>query len=520
MIQIPDEKLNKLFPFPPRGKQLEIVRKIISAYLNGKQHVVLSLPTGGGKSVIAYAVSKYFQEAYILTNQKVLQEQYKRDLNVPYILGRSNYICAQNNQLTCELGMCKRQSANYCDKCPYLADKISTRNNWITNMNYAYFLNITKAKNLPHRSLLVMDESHVLENEMIKAGTIKFADNTFKALGIGDLKLPKVKDSDYDKRNWLFETVLPRVREEYLYLKNQIKQFEKFNFTKETKKIISRYMATDRIVSIISEIQKELADHQKVIIQSNKEYIEFKVLYGYNLFDKYFAKQADYFLHMSATILNKEQYCRKLNLDYDDVEYLEYDSEFPIENRLVHFTPVGSLSWKNKANTIPELVKRVREILQQYPDSKGIIHTVNYELAEVIIDQLYGTAEGSRLLMPRGTNKQSILNTFYKSNNPYVLISPSLAEGLDLKDDLSRFCIICKMPYANIADKWVKTRLTLDPNWYANHTAETLVQMCGRSVRSKDDFATTYILDEDFLRFAETYYYLLPNWWKDSVVCE
>jgi Rad3-related DNA helicase len=91
---------------------------------------------------------------------------------------------------------------------------------------------------------------------------------------------------------------------------------------------------------------------------------------------------------------------------------------------------------------------------------------------------------------------------------------------LDLKDDLSRFCIICKMPYANIADKWVKTRLTLDPNWYANHTAETLVQMCGRSVRSKDDFATTYILDEDFLRFAETYYYLLPDWWKDSVVCE
>ena len=465
-------------------------------------------------------MSKFFKEAYIITNQKILQEQYKRDLKVPYILGRSNYICAQNKQLTCELGACKRIAANYCDSCPYLKDRQETRDNWITNMNYAYFLNITKARNLPHRPLLVMDESHVLENEMIKAGTIKFTDATFKALGITDIKLPKVKDSDYDKRNWLFEDVLPRLREQYLYYKNQIKQFEKFNFTKETKRIISRYMATDRMVTIISEIKKELADHQKVIIQSNKEQIEFKLLYGYNLFEKYFAKQADYFLHMSATILNKEQYCKKLNLSDDEVEYLEYDSEFPVENRLVHFTPVGSLSWKNKANTIPALINRVKELLNEFPDCKGIIHTVNYELAEVIIDQLYGTNEGSRLLMPRGTNKQEILNTFYKSSNPYVLISPSLAEGLDLKDDLSRFCIICKMPYANITDKWVKTRLTLDPNWYANYTAETLVQMCGRSIRSKDDFATTYILDEDFLSFAERFYYLLPDWWKDSVVCD
>jgi Rad3-related DNA helicase len=76
------------------------------------------------------------------------------------------------------------------------------------------------------------------------------------------------------------------------------------------------------------------------------------------------------------------------------------------------------------------------------------------------------------------------------------------------------------MPFANIADKWVKTRLALDATWYANFTAEQLVQMSGRSIRNKTDFATTYILDKDFLRFAESNHFLLPDWWKDAVVVD
>ena len=85
MKTLTDQKITDLFPFTPRGKQLEIVRNILTAFLSGKKHVVLSLPTGGGKSVIAYAVANYFKEAYVLTNQKILQEQYKNDLGVPYI---------------------------------------------------------------------------------------------------------------------------------------------------------------------------------------------------------------------------------------------------------------------------------------------------------------------------------------------------------------------------------------------------------------------------------------------------
>ena len=87
------------------------------------------------------------------------------------------------------------------------------------NMNYAYYLNIIKARQLEYRSLLVMDESHVLENEMIKAGTIRLTEKICHTLGLIDIKFPKEKDSDYEKRRWLFNDVLPKLREQYLYYK-------------------------------------------------------------------------------------------------------------------------------------------------------------------------------------------------------------------------------------------------------------------------------------------------------------
>lgn len=65
-----------------------------------------------------------------------------------------------------------------------------------------------------------------------------------------------------------------------------------------------------------------------------------KYYIGHNLFKKNFENIANYFLHMSATILNKYQYCKKLNLNEEDVEYLEYKSEFPVENRLIYYSPV------------------------------------------------------------------------------------------------------------------------------------------------------------------------------------
>ena len=189
-------------------------------------------------------------------------------------------------------------------------------------------------------------------------------------LGIINLPLPDLIRTDAEKQDWLFNELLPQLKNEYSYLKRQISEYDKFKFDKETKKIVKRFMSLERVMLIIHEIKKELEDRQKIIIQAGPEFIEFKVLYGYNLFEKYFANKAQYFLHMSATILSKEQYCKKLNLSYDEVEYLEYESEFPVENRLIYYTPVGSLAFKHKKKTLPLLIEKIKEILKLYPTDK------------------------------------------------------------------------------------------------------------------------------------------------------
>jgi Rad3-related DNA helicase len=76
-----------------------------------------------------------------------------------------------------------------------------------------------------------------------------------------------------------------------------------------------------------------------------------------------------------------------------------------------------------------------------------------------------------------------------------VLLSSSLWEGVDLKDDLSRFQIIAKVPYPNLSEKRTKIKMQKFPLWYKSQTLMKLLQGFGRSIRSEEDWAVTYVLD-------------------------
>lgn len=536
-MQLSDSEFKEIFPFDiPRKNQREIINKILTAfYDNKKKYVVFCGPTGTGKSVIGYSIAKYIQKhskfydgTFILTSQKCLQQQYYTELKIPYIMGRSNYLCAENSELTCELGACKGDPNNRCDKCPYITIRDSVFNSPIANMNYSYFLTtnsvlttIDEENNIktgiPHKSFLILDECHNCENELSNLGTVKISNKSLQYLGI-QLKVPDIDESEYNKFNWLFTSINDKLLQQKIYFKNQINNYKKFKITKEYKNTLTKFSSIERLIKNIQEIKLQYKNKLPVIINSSKDFIEFKLLYVNTYFNQYINTAADKLLFMSATVLNKIEFCRSLGLNPNDVEYISQDSIFPIENRVIHYTPVGSLSYKNKFNTLPKMVERVKLILQKYPLSKGIIHTVNYNIAEVLMDGLYGTPEGRRLLNPQGKEREAILNSFKESDFPYVLISPSLTEGLDLKDDLSRFCIICKMPFASLGDKWVETRKNLNQIWYINKACETLVQMTGRSIRSELDYCDTFILDSDFLKLAHMGMDIFPKWWKDAVI--
>ena len=98
------------------------------------------------------------------------------------------------------------------------------------------------------------------------------------------------------------------------------------------------------------------------------------------------------------------------------------------------------------------------------------------------------------------TGKQANIVTgkHLASKEPTVLLSPSMSEGVDLRDDASRFQIICKVPYPYLGVKLVTKRMHKWKWWYPLQTAKVIVQSVGRSIRSDTDHAVTYILDSNW----------------------
>jgi hypothetical protein len=113
--------------------------------------------------------------------------------------------------------------------------------------------------------------------------------------------------------------------------------------------------------------------------------------------------------------------------------------------------------------------------------------------------------------------RDEVIIEHVNSTKPTVLISPSLYLGLDLKDDLSRFQIITKVPYPDLGDRWINEKRKLSGQWYNWQTGLRLVQGYGRSVRSKDDWAITYVLDSGFGNFVNKNKNILPDWFTEAI---
>ena len=284
------------------------------------------------------------------------------------------------------------------------------------------------------------------------------------------------------------------------------------NLNKEFKK--KKYIAD--LLCKISNIRGELeARRPCVVIQNEEKEIVFKPVFGNGLAKEYLLPFCDLTLSMSATVLSKEQYCREMGFNNEETMFIRLPSVFPIENHPIKPLSIGSMSFKNKANSKPLILKKVVELLEKHKNERGIIHTVNYELAIYLVENI----RTNRFVMPKGKTRDKEIQRFLKSRRKdLVLISPSLQEGIDLKDDLSRFTIILKVPYANLTDPWVKKRMDLCKSWYSEAAVMNIVQMTGRSIRSKDDFAVTYILDSDFTWFFKQNKNKFPKFWQESVV--
>jgi ATP-dependent DNA helicase DinG len=433
--------------------------------------------------------------------------------------------------------------------------------------NYSNFLAfLPNAKILHPRELLVLDEGHLLETEIVKFRGLSLSKRRWKRY-IQNLELI---DYGYDNlEKWIeflieLETKMLKLIGnssvvELLALQRKIRYNWENSSSKsgsKKKKVISASDLYDNDEEIALKLQEGLSkvahtnlseelaadgirDTERLTITINsilsnprnwiiseikkENYevvkVELKPLdispYCKTLFEK-----CSKILIMSATILNPKAFCRSVGLKYDkEVKFIQVKSDFPIENRPIYPLKIAYLNFNNLQ--MPEIksniTRTIDNIMTVHKRDKGIIHTTSYEQLNFIKDNMSQENARRLLVTDPEIQRDEVIQEHINSIKPTVLISPSLHTGLDLKGDLSRFQIITKVPYPNKGDRWINAKRDLDEDWYYWQTALKLAQAYGRSIRSKEDWAKTYILDSAFSYFLNKNKSILPDWFIQAV---
>jgi len=568
----------KNFPFTTlRHRQEDVLREIDSAFASGYKRVILEAPTGFGKSPVAISTALTLGSSYICTSTKDLQSQYARDFSfVRVAKGKSNFTCEVKDDLIrnrtykcnpCGLRMsaCPHTSVEYGPcmsdddfRCNYKTlpkDYAATnkgtknervilaegryRNNYFewshlnnlkedvirdwrpceyfhqlntalaashSILNYSMFFAIMNKK-LPSRELLILDEAHMLETEIVRFKGFSISRRKWRKY-IPDLR---IDDHRYDVKGWLgFLDDLRGMMLDVRILRGNEELLIELEQDVEKLESVIAAISLNPNNCIVSEIQKE--GHEGVTK------VELKPLevspYCTDVFGK--CKQT---LMMSATILDAKAFCSSVGLKYEDVKVIHVGSDFPVKNRPIRALGIAYLNYNNlqKTEVKTTIAHAIDKIMTTHKDQKGIIHTTSYEQLNFIKHNISKLNQRRLLETNPDMERDEIIDEHFKSSKPTVLISPSLQLGLDLKDDLSRFQIITKVPYPSLADRWIDEKRKRSEQWYSWQTGLRLVQAYGRSVRSKDDWATTYVLDANFGYFISRNKTMLPQWFIDAI---
>lgn len=530
------ERLLPYFPFEEiRAPQVRGLQAWSNAVSKSKSFAIEELPTGSGKSGLAWTIGSHavdqpcagFQPgAYILTTQKALQQQYMRDFadkGMADLKGASNYHCHDYNT-DCQTGSLIRQGLKKsgtevftCGSCEYREAKLNFISSPLGVTNFAYFLSeVQHVHMLKPRSVLIIDEAHNTESQLLGMVEIEITPQRCESLGCP--RPPAIADGAIlDARAFVLDKFLPCVSAQVLELEDELN-----TASLAQRAILSKQVANlNQFVGRIKAIQDTAGLHDWFCNTDPKTgTLKLRPLTAATFAPEFLFKMGHRVLFLSATILDAGAFARGLGLNPADGGFCRVESDFPVENRPVHVYPVGSMSFKNKQATTPKLLRFIERILLKHATEKGIIHAVSYSLAKQIKEYLDSVGLGHRILMPESGYQQrkEHLEFHHNSDQPTVLLSPSMTEGLDLVGDLSRFQIVPKIPWPAINDPFVKARMEHDPSWLTWQTALTLVQATGRSVRSREDTATSYILDTDFNNFMSRAGGILPKWWTGSLI--
>ena len=223
-------------------------------------------------------------------------------------------------------------------------------------------------------------------------------------------------------------------------------------------------------------------------------------------------------IFISSTI-HKEFFKKEMGIT--NAFYKSYRSEFPPENRIIvkDYPKKMKLNFENSKKEIKKCKRRINQILDKHKKEKGIIHVTSFDLQNKVYELLSPENQKRIKKLENGDvrKKEDLVQEHKKSKDYSVILSPSCWEGMDLPNEDSRFQIIVKAPLLSLGD--LRTKKKKDESaifgemWYKSYSLQKLIQGCGRSIRNKKDWATTYLLD---MNCNDLLSYGMPEWFDES----
>ena len=534
------------YPFPDAWPgQLEAVDQAMDIIESKGNYVLMNGGTGFGKSPVLMGIASLFESAWLLVGKRDLVEQWKNDYekfnHVGFLKSRQSFRCTVAAGKTCKDGqsecISKRNAVFEALKegvtpkwvaaqgydsssswlrdhdCPYIKNRDYSLKKGFTVLTVQMALTIfthlkESVEGVTERHLLVIDECSEIEDELLRFYESSISGRTIIAI---------TELSDF-----FDEFTQPRTLEEALgWLQGVEVKLSSWYASNSENPNEAMQDRLSRCGDIAERCRATLQAHaNRVPLYFDTEdtgyfrgattyAVQVKPLEARGLFDRMLGSMADHCVFTSATTGPPELF-QDTHRIQRTIDYVEVGTPFPPRNRPIFPIPIGNLSRRKFDTNIGKVTQAIVKIAKNKNDSrghwyehaeqKGVIHTYTNKVTKLVVQALEEAGLRKRIVTLSGTGPQRLetFNHFKSSKEPLILVSPSAMLGISLDDDLARWQIIAKMPYANLGDPAVEHRKEHIKGWYSWQTSKNIIQACGRIIRSQEDWGITYILDSCF----------------------
>ena len=525
------ERIHEAFPAPSyRGTQRDALDRIREAFAAGNDVVLVRAPTGSGKSLLARAIAgcarrpdeaepaqpvgAYYTTPQVSQLDAAAEDPLLEDLAV--VRGKSNYRCLLPGERSTPVDRapCARETGYDCSvrhECPYFADRAAAANAACAATTLAYFMRTAGSDVFRRRDVVVIDEAHGLGAWAETYATIRL--NARRVPVWDDVGVPDVAAAEdpLDRTRRFAEALVGRCEsaKEELLAKREL-----------TRSEVARRDRLQELVGELSYFLRDVADPESPTtwVVDADDGIAIKPLDPARHLQHTVWDRGERFALLSATILDRESFCRSVGLEPARVALVDVGHTFPVENRPLYDVARGPMTYDERDETIPRIVRLLVRLMARHPDEKGIVHAHSYAIAERFAAGLSELGVGARVRTHDRDDRDAALADWLATDRPDVFVSVKMEEALDLEGERARWQVVCKAPYRATSDSRVARRLEEGRwGWYRRDALSTVIQACGRVVRSPEDHGATYLADSSVLDLFDRARRDLPDWFAAQV---